>query len=343
MWIFVAWKENKRGKITLQKSVWSDFINDVIAKRNSLKSQGWHVTDVVESRRTDMSPGEYSLRNPYPPAGYKWRPLGKDERRVTHSGRPIPPAYTDVFINLDPEAKLEACARDSKGRPITTPFYKPSFRKSQDVAKFRRVDKWEPVYDKLMARIAKHFPKSEEAKVLYLIDKTWFRVGGEEGDIKAAVKAYGASTLLPEHADVEKDTVKFSFISKKGKKTEKIVKDPILAQLIRERKGRTRLFDTDAGKILSHLRSYPGAKEFKTHDFRTFHATKMAKELVAKMPFPETHAAFKRARNEVGEAVAEQLGDTRAVALGSYIDPRVFKAWEKALPPAPKKKKRKKK
>ena len=281
------------------------------------------------------------LRNPYPPAGYQWRPLKEDEKRVTHSGMPIAPAYTDVYINLDPEAKLEACAKDSKGRTITTPFYKKAFRKGQDVDKFKRIEKWEPVYPSIMKHVMKHLPKSEEAKVLYLVDKSRFRVGGE-GDTGAEKKAYGASTLLSEHAKVDKDLVKFTFIGKKGVKQVKIIEDPILAKMIRERKGQERLFDTTEGKVLSFLRkASPKASKFKVSDFRPYYATKKARELIASMPAPKTKAEFKRARKHIGEIVAEDLGNTAGVTLSSYIDPKVWVAWERMLPAVVKKTKKK--
>jgi DNA topoisomerase-1 len=282
-----------------------------------------------------------TLRNPYPPAGYQWRPLKDDEKRVTHSGLPIAPGYSNVYINLDPEAKLEACAKDSKGRTITTPFYKKAFRKSKDTEKFKRIEHWDTVYPQIMRHVMKHFPKSEEAKVLYLVDKSRFRVGGD-GDTGAEKKAYGASTLLSEHAKVDKDLVKFTFIGKKGVQQTKIIEDPVLAKLIRERKSQERIFDTTEGKVLSFMRqASPKASKFKVSDFRPFYATKMARELIAQTPAPKTHAEFKRVRKHIGEIVAEDLGNTAGVTLSSYIDPKVWILWERILPPVVKKAKKK--
>jgi DNA topoisomerase IB len=282
--------------------------------------------------------------NPYPPAGYQWRPLKADERRVTHSGMPIAPAYTQVFLNLDPEAKLEACAKDSKGRTITTPFYKKAFRKGQDVDKFKRIEKWEPVYPSIMKHVMKHLPKSEEAKVLYLVDKSRFRVGGE-GDTGAEKKAYGASTLLSEHAAVDKDLVKFTFIGKKGVKQVKIIEDPVLAEMIRKKKSQERLFDTTESKVLSFMRKADKRAEkygFKVSDFRPLHATNKARELIAKTPVPKTWKEFKKSQKAICEIVAADLGNTATVTKNSYIDPRVWIPWERILPAEVKKAKKKK-
>lgn len=280
------------------------------------------------------------LHNPYPPALGTWRPLLPGERRVTPSGMPIAPAFTDVYVNMDKSMSLEAVAKDSKSR--TVPFYTKKHKARATITKFRRVDRWESAYPLIMARVKKHLPRVEEAKVMYLIDKTRFRVGGE-GDTKADVQAYGATTLRPEHVSIDKDTVKFSFIGKKGVKLTKIVKDSVLASIIHERLLKSRLFETTESRVLRYLRTLPRAKEFKVSDIRPFYGTKMAKELVASMPIPGTWKEYKQYKKSIATTISEDLGNTPSVALNSYIDPRVWQEWEKNLPPVIKKKPKKKK
>jgi len=279
------------------------------------------------------------LENPYPPARGTWTPLVPGQKRVTPSGQPIAPAYTDVYINLDKSAILEAVAKDSKGRTIY--LHTKKHKEKASGSKFKRIQQMEAAYPAIIERVKKHFPKVEEAQVLYLIDKTRFRVGGE-GDTKAEVQAYGATTLKPEHVSVTDDKVKFDFIGKKGVHQVKIVDDSLLAQMIRKRLNRNRLFQTDEGHVLSYLRTLPRAKSLKVSDFRPFYGTRMARELMASMPKPKTKKEFKQAQKTIATAVSEDLGNTPSVALSSYIDPRIWIDWEAGLPVALPKKKTKK-
>ena len=46
------------------------------------------------------------------------------------------------------------------------------------------------------------------------------------------------------------------------------------------------------------------------------------------MPVPENGRETKRYKREVGKTVAQELGNTPAIALNSYVSPEVFCAWE---------------
>jgi DNA topoisomerase-1 len=278
------------------------------------------------------------ISNPYPPAKGNWRKLRTGEKRVTPSGLPIAPAFTDVYVSTDKSSDLEAVAKDSKNRTIY--IHTKKHKTLAGTSKFKRIDKWEAAYPSIIARVKKHFPKVEEAKVMYLIDKTRFRVGGE-GATKADVQAYGATTLKPEHVRIDDNLVKFDFIGKKGVNQVKVVDDPILAQLLRNRMTRPRLFETTEGRVLGYLRTLPRAKTFKVSDIRPFYGTKMARQMIASMPVPTTRKEFKQAQKIIATAVSDDLGNTPGVAMSSYIDPRVWQSWEAGMPPVVKRKKRK--
>jgi len=49
--------------------------------------------------------------------------------------------------------------------------------------------------------------------------------------------------------------------------------------------------------------------------------------MVAAMPKPTTKKEYQKSRNAVGDFVAVKLGNTRSMALGSYIMPSVFDEW----------------
>jgi hypothetical protein len=49
------------------------------------------------------------------------------------------------------------------------------------------------------------------------------------------------------------------------------------------------------------------------------------------IPEPKNAKEFAKARNMVGDKVSEKLGNTRAVALASYVPPEVFSGWKSKL------------
>jgi DNA topoisomerase-1 len=235
-------------------------------------------------------------------------------------------------VNPDPEGALQAVGRDTKGR--TTYRYSAEHTAARAAQKYDRARDFEKVLPALRRQVDKDLHSKdddvrENAEVLYLIDKTGFRVGGENE--LADVKAFGATTLQSRHVRVDGDKVSFKFVGKKGVEITKTLRDKKLAEIITARKDGSQrkdpLFPTSNDqRVRDYMKEH--AKDFTPKDFRTRHATAMALDLVNKIPKPTTKAAFKKARNQVGEEVASFLGNTRTMALGSYIDPTVFKKWE---------------
>ena len=86
----------------------------------------------------------------------------------------------------------------------------------------------------------------------------------------------------------------------------------------------------DSGMVNDYLRDAMG-EAFTAKDFRTWGGTLAAIRLLAEMPWDEAGAsqrAMASMRKSVEVAVSRQLGNTPAVCRKSYIDPRVYAAWE---------------
>ena len=86
----------------------------------------------------------------------------------------------------------------------------------------------------------------------------------------------------------------------------------------------------DSGLVNDYLRDAMG-EAFTAKDFRTWGGTLAAIRLLAEMPWDEAGAsqrAMASMRKSVEVAVSRQLGNTPAVCRKSYIDPRVYAAWE---------------
>jgi DNA topoisomerase-1 len=238
----------------------------------------------------------------------------------------IPPAWTGVQISTDPHASLMAVGKDSKGR--TQRLYSTAHTEAALVAKFIRQREFNSALPDLMNRIEQDMNgrNREEARVLRLIALSGFRVGGE-ADTGAKIKAYGASTLRAEHVKIEGDVVHFDFIGKLGVRQQHSINDAALVSDLRARMRRgDALFSTNDVKVRKYLHSISD-KDFKVHDFRTWNATEAARHAIEQIDAPTSAEEYWSARDKVGDIAAEKIGDTRKIALESYIDPLVFEDW----------------
>jgi len=245
----------------------------------------------------------------------------------------VPPAWTDVKLNKDPNAALQAIGRDSKGRPQY--LYSAAHSEEAAAEKFARLNDFHKAESKItgkafkdMANKALPTAERDTAASLALISKTGFRVGSDRST-GAEVKAFGASNLLGSHVTVKGDTLTFNFTGKKGVNQLHSLTDKSLAQYISERKaavGGGRLFKTDDNAIRDYMHASGGAG-FKVKDYRTYVATNEALKAVDSMPAPTTASGYKKARNAVGDIVSSKLGNSRTMALNSYIHPAVFAKW----------------
>jgi len=239
----------------------------------------------------------------------------------------VPPAWTNLWISSDKSADLQVKGKDAKGR--TQYLYTVNARNRNDAKKFNRLKSFSMDFPALTARIGQDLDSSEEAKVLYLISKTGFRVGGE-GDTGAEKQAYGASTLLASHVSVEGHKVQFNFVGKKGVAQSHSIEDPKIVAMVRGKKGK--LFDTNSGQVRTYLKSISGGKDYKVKDFRTYIATSIALVEAGKLvpPPPKTEKEKNNKIMQVAKVVAARLGNTPQMARDSYIDPAVFSRWSLA-------------
>lgn len=113
----------------------------------------------------------------------------------------------------------------------------------------------------------------------------------------------------------------------------------VLRDLKRRRRGQDRLFahwnasarrwqTIHASTINEYLREISG-EEMTAKDFRTWHGTVRAAAALAEVGPQPTAAKRKKAVAGAMREVADLLGNTPAVARGSYVDPRVVEAFEK--------------
>lgn len=237
---------------------------------------------------------------------------------IKKRGLTIPPVWKNVKLNIDPTAPLQVMGIDTKGRSQS--IYTVKHSKEAAAEKFARLKEFTKKVSGLQKRIEKDFGKNDEAKALYLISKTGFRVGSDK-DTKAAVKAYGASTLEAKHVKVTDNKIQIRFTGKKGVTNSATINDARLARHFAGKKT-GKIFDTNDSKIRRYLKTIDG--NFKVKDFRTFIGTSEALKAVKKLPKPATAKERNKGILNVCRQVAKKLGNTIAVARSAYIAPEVF-------------------
>ena len=260
-------------------------------------------------------------------SSHRWIRPGKDQK--TKSGLKINPEWTDVWINDDPTADVQARGVDKNGmkRTMTTAAHKTQ----ASVAIFARVKELTPFVPELKNKFEVDSEHSEEASVMYVIARTGLRIGSD-ADTKAKVKAYGISTLKPDHVKVSGDRVSFDFVAKKGVHFTRTVTDQKMADIFRLRLPTGGdIFDTNDKRVRKYFKSIKWMKDFDIKDFRTYNGTKSALREIARMPKPTDRMMYTKQRMEVARIVAAELGNTPATALKYYIAPEVFLNWQFGL------------
>lgn len=248
----------------------------------------------------------------------------------------LPPAWTNVHYNPDPAADLLAQGKDAKGRLQSV--YSEAFAKQGSIAKFGRVAKLEKMFKAIDAKNEANRKSKlpiirDTADVTKLIMETGIRPGSD-GDTKAKVKAYGATTLLGQHVQADASGVTLDYIGKDGVHLNIPIQDKATADMVRRRAKLAgpdgKLFPTtNATKLQGYVKQLSGG-EAKPKDFRTYVANSTALSVVSALPVPETEVAYKKMVREVAVKVSKKLGNTPVIALASYINPVVFSDWRAA-------------
>ena len=255
----------------------------------------------------------------------------------------IPPAWQDVWICPFPNGHIQAVGVDVAGRRQY--LYHPDWRTKRDQMKFDRVAevarKLPVVRTAILEHLALEGMPAERAvaTAVRLLDLGYFRIGSDA--YAEDNGSFGLTTLEKRHVRARGGQLVFKFVGKSGIEHEIEIDDPLavaaVEEMRRRRGGGDRLLaykttrtwtPMDAAMVNDFLRESTGA-EITAKDFRTWHATVLAAELLASSEEPGTSAASrKRAVRQAIVEVAEYLGNTPTMAKSSYVDPRVIDLYE---------------
>jgi len=266
---------------------------------------------------------------------------GEDVERIR--SLVIPPAWEDLWICTYPSGHIQAVGVDAAGRRQY--LYHPDWRTKRDDLKFDRVVEVAAKLPLARAAILEHIAvdgmpvERAAATAVRLLDLGYFRIGSDS--YADANGSFGLTTLEKRHVRRSRDRLVFCFIGKSGIEHSIEIDDPLAVaavetmrrrrgggdELLAYREGR-RWVDVKAETVNDYLRETTGA-EITAKDFRTWHATVLAAELLASSEEPGTSAASrKRAVRQAIVEVAEYLGNTPTMAKSSYVDPRVIDLYE---------------
>jgi DNA topoisomerase-1 len=253
----------------------------------------------------------------------------------------IPPAWTDVWINPHPRGHIQATGRDARGRKQY--LYHAKWRAARDETKFERLIDFGEALPAIRTRVEADLalpglPREKTlATVVRLLEESLIRIGNAEYARENG--SYGLTTLLTDHVAVTATRVHFVFRGKSGISHEIDVRDRRVASIIRRLQhlpGQP-LFQyldedkapqtIDSDDVNAYLHAIAG-EEFTAKEFRTWAGTALACQLLRDRGPAETAAERKVNVIEVVDAVAERLGNTRAVCRASYVHPAILSGYE---------------
>lgn len=287
---------------------------------------------------------------PFDDPGFRRVRAGQGFRYLDAKGRPaperhaeriralvIPPAWNDVWISVRPNGHIQAVGTDDAGRRQY--LYHREWTAGRDKGKYARALQLAEALPRARARVTTSLRRSDLdrervlAAAFRLLDQAAPRIGSER--YLNANGSRGLTTLQRRDASVEASVITLSFPGKSGKRQLLEVDDEDLAvvvellaagrprsALLAWQRSRRRVPLTPA-EVNAYVRSLTGGK-FTAKDFRTLRGSINAAAALARIGTVDTATQLKRAEQLAVRATAEALGNTPAVARGSYIDPRVF-------------------
>lgn len=257
----------------------------------------------------------------------------------------IPPAWQKVWISPHPNDHIQAVGTDAAGRRQY--LYHEVWQQERAEEKFDRVLEMAPLLPQFRRQIGADLDGTGLkrnrvlALALLLLDRGYFRAGSDQ--YAQENESYGLATLLCEHVTVRGNTVHFDYPGKSGVRRTHQIDEPLIVRLVRSlTRGRgsdgrllvcrngSDLLEVHADDLNVRFKELVG-DDYSVKDLRTWHGTVLAAAGFAGAEPPSTKTAAKRARSAVMKQVAAELGNTPAVARGSYVDPRVVRAYEKEM------------
>ena len=251
----------------------------------------------------------------------------------------IPPAWTDVWICPDPRGHLQSTGRDARGRKQYR--YHPGWREVRDAVKYDRMLAFAESLPKIREQTDRDLERPDLprekvlATIVRLLEDTRIRIGNDE--YRKENGSYGLTTLRNRHVHVIGAEVRFTFRGKSGKSHTVELHDRRMARVIKRfleipgqelfkyvEKGEVKAIDS--ADVNDYLRQITG-DDFTAKDFRTWAGTILAARFLRETAGATNSRAAKKQLVHAIARVADELGNTAAVAKKGYIHPAVIAAY----------------
>lgn len=266
----------------------------------------------------------------------------KDKKKLEYiKSIHIPPAYRDVKIDLNPRAKIRVKGIDEAGRKQW--LYNPTWNVLRSKQKYCRLIGFGKALPSLRKDIDYKLNNSKEdskerviALILYIIINCKFRIGNKF--FRDNYNSYGITTLTKKQVKVDKNSVLFDFIGKKGVPNKCLLKDKkvsgIIANLYHNKNSKDNLFTYEGLDKTEHAISSCDINEylkkygkFSSKDFRTWMANVQYLSHLQEFHKDMKHITEGERKKVVSETVkktAEELHHTPAICRKSYINQQLI-------------------
>jgi DNA topoisomerase-1 len=255
----------------------------------------------------------------------------------------LPPAYARAWFCPDPNGHIQAVGWDDRGRKQYR--YHIDFRAAQDAAKYDGCANFGTALPRLRAKVETDLRKSGLgrdkacAAVVRLLDLAKVRIGNEA--YAQENKSFGATTLRKRHAAVKGGKLQLQFAAKSGKLRKLSLNDRALLRFVKrmqDLRGQQlfRWIDADgeahpvtSSDVNDYIRDAMRA-DFTAKHFRTWGASVIAWRALF-------DAKGKISLRDMLDVVAEELGNTPAIARKSYVHPALIElaksggSWDEGL------------
>ena len=246
----------------------------------------------------------------------------------------LPPAYTDEWLNPDPDGHIQGIGVDARGRRQYR--YHQDFRAKREADKYEGCAEFGKALPKIRRRVDKDLRRSKldkdrvVAAVVRLLDEEKVRVGNRQ--YARENKSFGATTLMTRHLKRKHGRLMMRFTGKHGIVHEIGLTDARLARVVKrcqELPGQM-LFQyingdgvpqpVTSADVNEYIRNVSGG-DFTAKHFRTWGASVIAFEQLLKKDEDKRISVA-----TLVEPVAEALGNTPAMARKSYVHPSLIDA-----------------
>ena len=251
---------------------------------------------------------------------YKYKCKKEDLERIKKLR--IPPNWTDVKVDSNACAKIQATGIDSKGRKQYI-YHSKWVEKS----KKNKALKIKTLNHEKYTRVIKNYISKKDlsrdcviANVIKLMDDLNIRVGNES--YKKENGTYGITTLMKQHLNGNKLTFK----GKKGIEHTKVIENPESLSFIKRvkpMKGPYLFYDSTGNTISSKDLNNFLKEKIQTNitckDIRTYNANKIFLRFMNHLQKGVTEKERNKNIIKGIDHTAEKLGNTRKICKDSYI------------------------